>query len=185
MSSSGQLQELNSPLPTAADEQPANWYALHTRARHERAVDQRLRAQGMTTFLPVTTEVHRWSDRRKRIEVPLFSCYVFIRSALSPQDRVRVFGEESVLGFVGVRGQGIAIPDHQIDAVRTLVAQDISWSFHPFLKAGQRVRIRGGALDGVEGIFLSRSGDDRLIISVDAVQRSLAVRISGYDIEVL
>ena len=184
MSSSGQLQELNSPLSTAAAE-PANWYALHTRARHERVVDQRLRAQGMTTFLPVTTEVHRWSDRRKRIEVPLFSCYVFIRSALSPEDRVRVFREESVLGFVGVRGQGIPIPDQQVDAVRTLVAQDIPWSFHPFLKAGQRVRIRGGALDGVEGIFLSRSGDDRLIISVDVVQRSLAVRISGYEIEVL
>lgn len=183
MSSRGQLQELNSP-PVAATA-PANWYALHTRARHERAAEQRLRVQGMTTFLPVTTEVHRWSDRRKRIEVPLFSCYLFIHSALSAQDRVHVFRDDSVLGFVGVRGQAIPIPDQQIYAVRTLIAQNISWSFHPFLKAGQRVRIRGGALDGIEGIFLSRSGDDQLIISVDAVQRSLAVRISGYDIEVL
>jgi transcription antitermination factor NusG len=184
MSSSGQLQEVSSPLPVSAAES-VSWYAIHTRARHERSVEHRLRSQGMTTFLPITTEVHRWSDRRKQIEVPLFSCYVFIHSALSPQDRLRVSRDDSVLGFVGVRGQGIPIPDQQIDAVRTLIAQDIPWSFHPFLKAGQRVRIRGGALDGIEGIFLSRSGDDRLIVSVDAVQRSLAVRISGYDIEVL
>jgi transcription antitermination factor NusG len=184
MSSSGQLQELSAPLPMGSVEN-AQWYAIHTRARHERRVEQRLSSQGMTTFLPITREVHRWSDRRKKIEVPLFSCYVFIHSALSPQDRLRVFRDDSVLGFVGVCGQGIPIPDEQIDAVRTLIAQDISWSFHPFLKAGQRVRIRGGALDGIEGIFLSRSGDDRLIVSVDAVQRSLAVRISGYDIEVV
>ena len=184
MSSSGQLQEVSSPSPISAVES-VNWYAIHTRARHERSVEQRLRSQGMTTFLPITTEVHRWSDRRKQIEVPLFSCYVFIHSALSLQDRLRVSRDDGVLGFVGVRGQGIPIPDEQIDAVRTLIAQDIPWSFHPFLKAGQRVRIRGGALDGIEGIFLSRSGEDRLIVSVDAVQRSLAVRISGYDIEVL
>jgi transcription termination/antitermination protein NusG len=184
VTSSGQFQELNSPLPIAATE-PAQWYAIHTRARHERAVEQRLRAQGMTTFLPVTSEVHRWSDRRKRIEVPVFSCYLFIYSALSPQDCLRVSRDDSVFGFVGVRGQGIPIPDEQIDAVRRLIEQDIPWSFHPFLKVGQRVRIHGGALDGIEGIFLSRSGHDQLILSVDAVQRSLAVRISGYDIEVL
>jgi transcription antitermination factor NusG len=184
MSSGGHLYEVNSPLPIAALES-AKWYAIHTRARHERVVEQRLRSQGMTTFLPITAEVHRWSDRRKRIEVPLFSCYVFIHSALSPHDRLCIFREDSVLGFVGVRGQGIPIPDEQIDAVRTLIEQDIPWSFHPFLKVGQRVRIRGGALDGIEGIFLSRSGDDQLVISVDAVQRSLAVRIAGYDIEVL
>jgi transcription antitermination factor NusG len=184
MSSSVQLQELSTPLPMGSPEN-AQWYAIHTRARHERSVEYRLRSQGMTTFLPITTEVHRWSDRRKQIEVPLFSCYVFIYSALSLQDRLRVSRDDSVLRLVGVRGEGIPIPDEQIDAVRRLIAQDIPWSFHPFLKAGQRVRIRGGALDGIEGIFLSRSGDDQLIVSVAAVQRSLAVRISGYDIEVL
>jgi transcriptional antiterminator NusG len=184
MTNGRQLQELSAPL-TIHSAENAQWYAIHTRARHERCVEHRLRSQGMTTFLPITTEVHRWSDRRKQIEVPLFSCYVFIHSALSPQDHLRVSRDDSVLGFVGVRGQGIPIPDEQIDAVRTLIAQDIPWSFHPFLKAGQRIRIRGGALDGIEGIFLSRSGDDQLIVSVDAVHRSLAVRISGYDIEVL
>ena len=184
MSSCGQLQGLDTPLAIAV---PANahWYAIHTRARHERAVEQRLRDQGMTTFLPVTAEVHRWSDRRKRIEIPLFACYVFIHSGLSPQDRLRVVRDDSVLGFVGVRGQGIPIPDEQIDAVRRLIAQDIPWSFHPFLKVGQRVRVRGSALDGIEGILLSRSGDSQLVISVDVVQRSLRVHISGYDIEVL
>jgi transcription antitermination factor NusG len=184
MSSSGQFYQVSSPISAIATD-CASWYAIHTRARHERVVAQRLRDQGLTTFLPVTTEVHRWSDRRKSIEVPLFSCYVFVRMAMTPEERARVFRVDGILGLVGVHGQGTPIPDEQIDAVRALLAQKISWSFHPFLKVGQRVRIRGGALDGVEGIFLSRNGDHTLVVSVDAVQRSLAVRISGYDIEVL
>jgi transcription antitermination factor NusG len=66
-----------------------------------------------------------------------------------------------------------------------VVTQQVSFSVHPFLKIGQRVRIRGGSLDGVEGVLLSRDGDRTLIISVDAIQRSLAVRVEGYDVEAL
>jgi transcription antitermination factor NusG len=184
MSSGGQFYEVSSPIPVTAPDSPS-WYAIHTRVRQERGVVQRLRNQGWTTFFPVTTEVHRWSDRRKSVEVPLFSCYVFVRMAMTLEERARLFCVDGILGLVGVRGSGTPIPDEQIDAVRALLAQKISWSFHPFLKVGQRVRIRGGALDGVEGIFLSRNGDHTLVVSVDAVQRSLAVSISGYDIEIL
>jgi len=90
---------------------------------------------------------------------------------------------DSVLGFVGTSKLGTPIPDEQIDAVRILVSEQLPYSCHPFLKTGQRVRIRSGALDGLEGILLSRKGDRKLIISVDAMQRSLAVQIDGYDVE--
>jgi len=64
-----------------------------------------------------------------------------------------------------------------------LVAGDVPWSPYPFLKIGQRVRIRGGALEGLEGILVSRNGNHTLVISVDALQRSLAVRVEGYEVE--
>jgi transcription antitermination factor NusG len=84
-----------------------------------------------------------------------------------------------------MHGEAIPIPDEQIDALRTVVTQQIPWIEHPFLKIGQKVRIRGGSLDGVEGVLLSRNGDRTLIISVDAIQRSLSVRVEGYDVEPL
>ena len=84
-----------------------------------------------------------------------------------------------------MRGEAIPIPDEQIEALRTVVTQQVPWVEHPFLKIGQRVRIRGGSLEGVEGVLLSRNGDRTLIISVDAIQRSLAVRVEGYDVEAL
>ena len=159
------------------------WYALHTRARHEKKIERRLLDQGMETFVPTAVEVHRWSDRKKKVEVPLFSCYVFIRCALSAEDRRRVHQVESVHGFVGSRGSSLPIPDEQIESIQKVLTQTAPWRSYPFLKVGQRVRVRGGAMDGVEGVFLSENGDHSLIISVDAIQRSMAVRIDGYDVE--
>jgi transcription antitermination factor NusG len=183
MSSSNQSYEVESGVGPWLAQPAPHWYALHTRARHERVAERRLRDQGMETFLPTTMEVHRWSDRKKKVEVPLFTCYVFIRCALSAQDRTRVYQIDSVQGFVGAGGTSVPIPDEQIESIRRVLAQSAPWRSYPFLKAGQRVRVRGGAMDGVEGVFVTENGDHSLIISVDAIQRSMSVRIDGYDVE--
>jgi transcription antitermination factor NusG len=162
-----------------------NWFAVHTRARHERVIAHRLRELGVNTFLPLVTEVHRWSDRKKSVELPLFGCYVFVKLCPTGEERLRVLRIDGVLKFVGARGLGTPIAESQIEAVRTLIGQQIPWSAHPFLQIGQRVRVRGGALDGVEGILLARNDDSTLVVSIDAIQRSLAVRIQGYDVEPL
>lgn len=182
MGTSGQSGELATPLCSSAPYSESQWYALHTRARHERAVEHRLQEHGLETFLPVVQEVHKWSDRMKKVEVPLFSCYLFVRCALRPEERAAVYGTDSVLAIVGVHGSGTPIPDEQIASVRTVLAQTAPWRSHPFLKVGQRVRVRGGALDGIEGVFLSENGDHSLVISIDAIQRSMSVRIEGYDV---
>ena len=181
MSSGEQIWQTSAPVPVMEAER--SWYAVQTRARHEKVVSERLQEQGLTTFLPMISEVHRWSDRRKTVELPLFSCYVFVKMVPRNEERVRVHRVNGVFGIVGVRGEGIPIPDEQIQAVRTLVSEKLPWSFHPFLKIGQRVRIRGGSMDGVEGVLVARNGDRTLVVSIDAIQRSLAVRIEGYDVE--
>ncbi len=160
-----------------------SWYGLQTRPRHEKIVLQRLEERGVTAFLPLVSEVHRWSDRKKTVLAPLFSCYVFAKFLPTRQDRLQVLRVDGVFGLVGAKGVGTPIPDVQIDAVRSLVETQLPWSSHPFLKIGQRVRIRSGVLDGMEGILVSRNGDRSLVISVDAIQRSLAVRVEGYEVE--
>jgi transcriptional antiterminator NusG len=182
MSAGNQSWELPNMAPIIASG-TENWYAVHTRARHERTVAHRLRELGVDTFLPLVTEVHRWSDRRKSVEMPLFGCYVFVKLPPTGEGRLRVLRIDGVFKFVGARGVGTPIAEAQIDAVRTLIGQQLPWSSHPFLQIGQRVRVRGGALDGVEGILLSRNDDNTLVVSIDAIQRSLAVRIQGYDLE--
>ena len=166
--------------PQAASER---WFAVHTYARHEKVVAQEVREQGLTSFLPIVKQVRQWSDRRKVVELPLFGCYVFVKLVPNHSERLRVLQLNGVLSFVGTHGVGIAIPDEQIETIRTLVEEDLPVCSHPFLKIGQRVRIRNGALSGVEGILVSRSGESKLVISLDAIQRSLSVSIQGYDLE--
>jgi transcription antitermination factor NusG len=182
MSVSSVAFDISQPVPSLQGE-AESWYALHTRPRHEKIVTQRLEHQGVTTFLPLVTEIHRWSDRKKKVEAPLFSCYVFARFAPNRAERLRVLRVEGVFSLVGAQGEGAPIPDDQIDAIRSLVEAGLPWASHPYLKIGQRVRIRSGALDGLEGILLSRNGDQTLVISIDAIQRSLAVPVQGYQVE--
>jgi transcription termination/antitermination protein NusG len=178
------IQFSNSASPAVIPQQSGeNWYAVHIRAQHEKAVAHRLRERGVTTFLPTFSEVHRWKDRKKIIELPLFSCYLFVKLMPQNEDRQRVLRTDSVLGLVGANGFGSPIPSEQIDAIQLLVREKLPCCAYPFLKVGQRVRIRGGALEGLEGIFLSRHGERRLIISVDAMQRSLAIQVEGYEVE--
>jgi len=177
-------QFLESPVPIpvpAADTR--SWYALLTQARHEKMVAYRLIERGIASFLPLVGQIRRWRNRKIKVELPLFSCYVFACLGPTNEERLRALRVDGVYGLVGTRGIGTAIPDDQIEAVRRLVEINLSCGVYPFLKVGQRVRIRSGALDGLEGILVSRNGESKLIVSVDAIERSLSICIEGYDVE--
>jgi transcription antitermination factor NusG len=85
--------------------------------------------------------------------------------------------------FVGDRGIGTAIPENEIESVRTLLKGNTPFQSHPFLSVGQRVRVRGSSLDGVEGVLVAKNEDRSLLVSVQIIQRSLSIRIDGYQVE--
>ena len=158
------------------------WYAIRTRSRHEKIVAEQLEQQSIESFLPLVKRTHKWSDRTKEVELPLFAGYNFVRLTLCSPERLRVLKTHGVAGFVGVRGVGVPIPDAQIDSLRTVTVKQIPFQDYPFLQVGQRVRIRGGALDGVEGI-LAHKGSRNLVISVEPIHRSLSICVDGYRFE--
>lgn len=162
-----------------------SWYAIHTRSRHEKHVISQLQNQGITSLLPLAAQVRLWSDRRKLVELPLFPGYVFVRVCPSIEMRAQVLCTYGVVGFVGAGGKGIPIPDRQIEAIKTLLSNNIPCVNYPFLKIGQRVRIRGGCLDGIEGVLVGCKVDRSLVISVEVLHRSLALRIAEYDVEMI
>jgi transcription antitermination factor NusG len=176
------LKSSKSILPDGVSEEKC-WYALHIRARHEKKVAVRLEEQGITVFSPTISEVHRWTDRNVRIQRPLFPCYAFVNILPSKQDRLSVLTTRGVLGLVGTSGIGIPIPNKEIEDIRTLLASDAACTPCPFLKVGTRVRIRGGAMDGVEGVLVTQNVDQSLVVSIELIQRSISVRLHGYDLK--
>jgi transcription antitermination factor NusG len=154
-------------------------------ARHEKRVAAQFEEKRVCTFLPLLRQIHRWSDRRKTVEAPMFSCYAFVRIAQSTEERLKVLRTPGVLGFVGSERHGTPIPDEQIESLRTTINEKVPCFSHAFVSAGRRVRIRGGSLDGVEGIFVRQGGDESLVLSVALLHRSVAIRVAGYDIELV
>jgi transcription antitermination factor NusG len=161
----------------------SSWYAVHTVARHEKRVAKQFEEKRVCTFLPLLRQIHRWSDRRSVVEVPMFSCYAFVRMVQTVEERLKVLRTPGVLGFVGNERQGTSIPEEQIESLRKAISEKVPCLPHPFMSAGKRVRIRGGSLDGVEGILVLQGRDQRLLISVELLQRSVCVQVEGYDIE--
>jgi transcription antitermination factor NusG len=141
-----------------------------------------LEQKGIATFLPLITQMRKWSDRRMKIDLPLFSCYVFVNMTKSPETRVSVLRTPGVLTIVGGNQLGSPIPDREIEQIQTIVERKVPFAAHPFLEVGQRVRIRGGALDGLEGVLSRFKGHDELVVSVQTIQRSLSVTVDGYDV---
>jgi transcription antitermination factor NusG len=115
----------------------------------------------------------------------LFSCYAFVRIAQKTEERLRVLRNPGVLGFVGNQRQGTPIPDEQIESLRKAISENVPILPHHFINVGRRVRIRGGALDGVEGILVRKGSDQSLVVSVELLQRSVSIRVEGYDIELV
>ena len=168
------------PAPAAQD-----WCAIQTRPRHEKVVTRHLNDAGISTFLPLYSQMRTWSDRHKKIEFPLFPGYIFARACWSTPARVRVFQTSGVIGFVGPRKEATPIPVQQIDAIRLMMQTGANFQPHAFLNVGQRVRIRTGALQGLEGILVRISSDHRLVVSVDLIHKSVALRLDGYEVEVI
>ena len=159
------------------------WYAIHTMARHEKRVAQQLRENNVTTFLPLMEQIRQWSDRRAKVEVPLFSCYTFVQMVQTAGERLKVLRTRGVLGFVGTERIGTPIPNEQIEYLQTATREMVPFATHPFLTVGKRVRVRGGALNGIEGILVGRVGNRSLVVSVELLQRSVSIRVEGYDVE--
>lgn len=158
-----------------------SWYALHTRHQHEKNVARGLEGKGFEVFLPLYTAVHRWKDRDKQLSLPLFPCYVFLRSPLERwQPVLTTPGVHSVLGFGGKRSM---IPSSEIEAIRRMIGSPMKAEPHPFLKCGDRVRLRAGSLQGLEGILIRKRNVWKLLVSVEMLQRSVAVEVDASIVE--
>jgi len=175
---------LTAPPRVAQDAaQDLAWYAVQTMPRHERKVAAELQRKGLRTFLPLFPSERQWSDRVRVLDMPLFPGYVFVQMSPAPDIRISVLRSNGVTSFVGIRGVGVSIPETQIAAVQSILDQKLPFSPYPFLNIGQRVCIRGGSLDGLQGILTEIKGDLSLVISVDLIHKSLAIRVAGYRIE--
>lgn len=156
------------------------WYAAQTRSRHEKAVAEQLQQRNIEGFLPLYERVSRWKDRRVRLQLPLFDGYIFVRIAI--EERLRALEIPGIARLIGFGGVPTALPDDEIESLRNQLMGGIRAVPHPYLTIGRRVAIRSGPLAGLSGILLRKKSQYRLVVSIDLIQRSMAVDVDVADI---
>ena len=162
----------------------AAWYAVWTRSQREHIVRDELATRGFETFLPAATTWAARQGRRRRVVMPLFPGYLFVRHAMDPQSHAELLRARGVVRLLGTGAEPTAIAATEIDAVRRLSDSGFPLSRHGQLACGQRVRVVGGPLAGLEGSFLrSRPQRGLFQIAVTLLRRSVAVEVDAALVE--
>jgi transcription antitermination factor NusG len=133
-------------------------------------------------FLPLATELRQWTDRKQRVEVPLFPGYIFVRIDPNSHMRLQALRPSGAVNFVASSQGPLPIPDDEIETLRLALSSGLPCSSRPLLQQGDRVRVVRGPLTGIEGIFLRANQQRRLVISIEMIQRSVAVTLGEQDV---
>ena len=159
------------------------WYVAHTRSRFEQVVFDGLERKSLEAFLPKITAMSKRRDRRKKIRVPLFPGYIFLRSDLSPAERLEIVKTVGVVRLVGNKDGPVPVPDEAMESLKIMVAGDDPVETGTRFRKGDRVMVVEGPFAGVTGTFVRYRGYDRIVVAIEALGQYAAVSVSEEQVE--
>jgi transcription antitermination factor NusG len=160
---------------------PSQWYAAYTTARHEKRIAGHCRLRNLEYFLPLYRTQQRYKNgSRVYLELPLFPGYIFVH--IAREQRVRVLEVPGVLSIVSQGRDPIPLSDGEIESLRAgLHLRRVEP--HPYLVVGERVRIKSGAMEGLQGLLVRKKNDFRVVLTLDTIMRSIAVEVAADEVE--
>jgi transcriptional antiterminator RfaH len=152
------------------------WYAVYTRPHHEKRVYTVLRRGNINTYLPLQSTLKQWSDRKKKVIEPLFSCYLFVH--ITMKEYYNVLNVPGVIRFVSFEGKAVNLPEKQMQTIKVLEESKFEIEETPiFFQKGNKVKIMFGTLSGVEGELVSYNNKNRVLLRIEEIHKSLIVNV--------
>ncbi len=152
------------------------WYALYVKSRTEKKVAIELEGVGIDYYLPIEKRLRQWSDRKKWVEVPLFSSYIFVY--ITQKEYYKVLQTQGVVKYISFEGKAVTVPQQQIDAVKIylqeidpVLNEDLVW------KEGKEVEVMAGKLIGLKGILIQAKGKNRVRVEIEVVGSAIILNI--------
>ena len=165
-------------------QEKSKWYAVHTRSRFEQKVHDGISGKSIEVFLPRVQVMSRRKDRRKKILIPLIPGYVFVRTDMNAEEHLNILKTVGVVRMVGFMGKPVPAKDEEISSLMILDGTDRTVQNRAFMNKGDRVMIMEGPLKGLIGFYLGhKSQGDKVVVSVELLQRSLEVSIEDWALE--
>ena len=154
-----------------------NWYAIYVRSRHEKYVYSELQQKGIESSLPLVTQTRQWSDRKKKVEVPLFRGYVFVNIDIS-KDKMNVLQTDGVVKFVTFCNKTVSIPSEQMYWLDQLVISKLDLEHETDFPSGTDVDVLFGPLKGLQGRVIQKNSKSRFVVWFDTIMQGVSVEIN-------
>ena len=165
------------------DTEVSKWFAVYTHYKREKLVKKMLDQKGIECYLPIRKEVRNWSKKRRTMELPLISCYIFVK--ITKAEYVPVLETEYVLNFVKFAKDLIAIPENEIQLVRSILQDQADFEIVPTDKfeKGDKIVIVGGSLAGTKGQLIDFDGKKRVLVTLDYIQHTFRLSVEKHLIQ--
>lgn len=161
---------------------PLLWHVIYTYPKAEKKIYSDLLRLNIESYLPLQKVVRQWSDRKKRIEVPLFPNYVFVKAEQC--ERWKVLSVDGVVKFISFNGILSTVSDFEINMIRKILqGEHVTIVQENYIGIGRRVRVARGRFAGLEGTLVEKKGKVRLLIRIDSISQSLSMDIPSDSIE--
>ena len=160
------------------------WYAIYVRSRHEKKVHQLFKDKGVESSLPLIKTTRKWSDRKKKIEIPLFRGYVFIRIDIR-KDKLNILKTDGVVKFIGICNNPSRILDKEIHWIHIMVEESDTVQSEKEIPVGQKVRVTLGPFKGIEGVVLRSGNRSRLVVVIESIMHAVSVEINPNYLDVI
>jgi transcription antitermination factor NusG len=160
------------------------WYVMYTAPRSEKKVEQRLKEKGLEVYLPIVEEVRQWSDRKKKVQKPLFNSYLFVFTSKDKLwESLQVSG---AVKFVNFAGEHATVRDTEIQAIKRIISTGVAVDVESStIEKGQQVKILGGPLQGFQGECIQKGNKDYFIIRIPSINQSMLVSVPHKFLEVV
>ena len=158
------------------------WYALYTKSRSEKKVSETLSKIGVTNYLPLKRELRQWSDRKKWVEVPVISSYIFIK--IPAELYLTVLNVNGVVAFVSYKGIAVTIPECEINAMRQTIENKMAFNVRKGnIKKGEEITVTSGPLKGIKGTVQTIQGTKKLYLNISNIGYTLVIDLEEASIE--
>jgi transcription antitermination factor NusG len=151
-----------------------HWYVAYTMPKHEKAIAERLKTDEIPCYVPLYSEARTWRQRKVKIDLPLFPCYVFVKMSL--KTKARLLSAPGVVRLLSASGSAVIFPDEEMDVLQSSLKK---WRArpYPFHSSGKRVRLKSGPFAGLQGTIIRRDGMRKLVVTLDLINSSMLLDV--------
>ena len=155
-----------------------NWYALYTNPRFEKKAHERLLLNDYESFLPLITTIRQWSDRKKKVQVPLIPGYIFVK--IDKNKLINVLPIPGVINVLKHLGKPAVIQDYEIENLKILLEDSSKFNIieESNLRKGDSIIVEKGIFKGLIAECIKLNGKHRVIVRIQGIENIIEVNIS-------